>query len=157
MTTAGCSRRFLVGLASVGLAAAAVLAPTAAGAAGTAKPSLSVTPSTNLVDLQTVHVAGANFPAGADIATIQCIKGSTGEAGCDLSTLDYTPANSSGAFALDRSVRRILSTASDSHYDCAKAPGACTLAAADISNTAVHASVFLSFNPKVPPKKTTVT
>lgn len=160
MTRAGYCKRFVVGLATLLTGLGMVMAPTAASAAtasGAVKQSITVSPSTNLIDLQTVHVAGKDFPANADIATVQCIKGAVGQQGCDLSTVEFSPADASGSFTVDRVVRRILNTGASSHYDCAKAPGACTLAAADISDQTVAASASLSFNPKVPPKKATLT
>jgi hypothetical protein len=140
------------------------LGPTAAGAAtaagNTITPTVTVTPSTNLIDFQTVHVAGKNFPSSDAIATIQCIGAATNASGCDLSTLFETRSSSTGSFAIDRLVFRLLTIPGPSgpiQYDCAKAPGACIMAGADIANQTDAAAVPLSFNPKVPPKKTTVT
>jgi hypothetical protein len=163
MTQAGYLKRVVVGLATLAVSTSVALAPGAAEAAPSgpasaspSPPTLTVTPSTNLVDLQTVHLAGHHFPAGATIATIECIKGATGSQGCDLGTLMTTPADSSGSFTFDRYVRRIISILS-SPFDCAKAPGACIMGAADYSDLSAAASAPLSFNPKVPPKQATVT
>jgi hypothetical protein len=158
VATAGC-KRFIVGVVSVALGVGVLLTPTAAGAAtaaGRAKnPTLSVTPSTGLVDYQTVHVVGLNFPANGSIPTAECVKGTTGEAGCDLSTLSFSTASASGSFMLDQFVHRILITLSNTRTDCAKAPGSCVLAAEGGPTGII--SVPLSFNPKVPPRTATIT
>ena len=102
---AGRSARFpqvlVVVLAAVALAAVGMTGSGASIAAGPL-PTVTVTPSTNLVDLQQVTVAGSGFSANAQIATVECRSGALGQADCDLSTLVYTQANASGAFTLQR-------------------------------------------------------
>lgn len=162
MARAGC-KRFIVGLVSVVLGVGVLLTPTTASAAtasgGAKNPTMSVTPSTDLVDYQTVHMVGANFPAGGNIATAECEKGTTGSAGCDLSTLYTATASPSGSLTLDRFVHRIILIAgSNNRADCAKAPGTCVLAAEALTGGSTGIiSVPLSFNPKVPPRTETIT
>ncbi len=121
-----------------------------ASAAGAATPTLSVTPSKNLADLQSVTVAGKGFTPSVTIGIVECASTATGEAGCDLGTLVETTDSSSGAFSISRYVRRIIHPSSG-QLDCASKPGACAMAAADVSNIAEHAGALLSFNPKIPP------
>jgi hypothetical protein len=156
----GSRRSILVGVASLAVGASVALAPAAAAAAPGAPVApaahLSVVPSTNLTDLQTVHVTGEHFPVNSGIVTVQCRKGATGPPDCDLNTVTITPSDATGAFTVDRYVRRIITTGVG-QLDCAKAPGACVMAGADVVSPHIDASTALSFNPKVPPRKATLT
>src|ERR1700682_5198786 len=84
-------------------------------------PTLTVQPSTNLIDLQTVSLGGRVFSASASVATIQCAANASSQNDCDLSTLFIVSASSTGTFSLKRYVRRIISPAAGT-LDCASAP-----------------------------------
>jgi hypothetical protein len=58
-----------------------------AGAAGAA---ITVTPSTALVNGQTVVVTGSGFSAGSMVAVVECVAGATTAAGCDIPAAPVT-------------------------------------------------------------------
>ncbi len=120
-------------------------------------PVVTVTPSTNLVDLQQVTVTGSGFSANAQIGTVECRSGALSEVDCDLSTLVYTQANASGAFTLQRYVRRLIAVNANT-VDCG-APSGCILGAGNIANLSEANGQAIVFNPNVPPQvpKITVT
>ena len=120
-------------------------------------PVVTVTPSTNLVDLQQVTVTGSGFSANAQVATVQCRSGALNQADCDLGTLVYTQSDANGAFTLTRYVRRLIAV-SAAKVDCG-APAGCILGAGNIANLSEANGQAIFFNPNIPPKvpKITVT
>src|SRR5712691_11863720 len=146
-------------LAAVALAVVGMSGSGASIATGalSALPVVTVTPSTNLVDLQQVTVTGSGFSANAQIGTVECRPGALNEADCDLSTLVYSHADGSGTFTLARYVRRLI-TVNATTVDCG-APSGCILGAGNIANLSEANGQAIFFNPKVPPQgpKITVT
>src|SRR5689334_3465660 len=65
-------------------------------------PTVTVMPNTNLHDLQQVTVVATGFTPGVTVGTVECRNGAVGESDCDLSTLFYATADSTGAFTLKR-------------------------------------------------------
>ena len=122
-------RRFAVAIALVvamgamliagDLAGAGPISPTVGGAA------IVASPSTGLIDGQTIAVTGTGFPASAYVAIIQCHEGSVTSSGCDMRTLGYFTAGTDGSIATATMVRSNISTA-DGSFDCS-APEACHL------------------------------
>ena len=140
------------GLASVVIAAIAVVVPAGSAAAAT---SVSVTPDTGLGAVQTVAVAvsgaGANQTAGA----AQCRAGGnplgSGCAGISPST---TSSDGQGRFTVSLTVHRFISVdptpdGLGTIVDCATAPGTCTVVAGTIDGTT--GSQPLAFVPGPPP------
>ena len=144
-------RRFctVVVIALVASMASAV----ASGAA--AAPVLKVAPSKGLADFQQVTVTGSGFAAKTPVLTWECEPGKVEIARCDFTTLVPVATNAHGAFTLHRPVRRTISPgAAGQTVDCAAKAG-CLLVAE--SSASAAASVAISFNPKIPPKKPTIT
>lgn len=122
-------RRFAVAVALVvamgamliagDLAGAGPISPTVGGAA------IVASPSTGLIDGQTISVTGTGFPASAYVAIIQCHEGSITSSGCDMRTLGYFTAGTDGSIATATMVRSNISTA-DGSFDCS-APDSCHL------------------------------
>lgn len=112
-------------------------------------PTLTATPSTDLVNHQLVTVAGAGFTPNASIGWAVCKNGSTGQDDCDLNNLGFAMSNSSGAFTASFTVHRILYTA-NGQVDCATAPETCTIGAAKSSDPSEKAGAPLTFDPSVP-------
>lgn len=90
-------------LAVVPVAVAAILA---AAPAAFAAASLSVSPSSDLKNGQTVTVKGSGYPANLAVYVLECanLQGSNGE-GCDLSNLKQVTTSSSGAFTTTLTVK----------------------------------------------------
>jgi Neocarzinostatin family len=118
-------------------------------AAAWAAPSATVTPSTDLVDLQQVNVDVNGFSANVGVVILMCTAGATTDSECDLSPSTSVTTDASGHASTTFSVRRIITTlAGDT--DCAATPTTCVLAAAKPDRTEV-ARVALQFDPDVPP------
>ena len=67
-------------------------------------PTLTATPSTGLVNHQTVSLAGSGFSPGAGVGWAQCKNGSSGQEDCDINYTGFAATDATGAF--ERVVRR---------------------------------------------------
>lgn len=103
----------------------------------TTTPTMTVTPNTGLADRQNVTVTGSGFDSNAFLAIVECPSGATDFGSCDLSTLNVTNADTSGALSVQTSVRRLIAPSGPT-LDCA-VPATCELVVAD--PTAVLARV----------------
>jgi hypothetical protein len=120
-----------------------------AEAAQPAAPSLSATPSTGLVQGDTVTVTGTGFPAGDRIGIVQCKLVTDGPIGCNLSTLVYSTADASGSFSASFVPRRILYV-DGTPVDCADLD-ACKIGAGSVADQTQGADAAIQFDPAVPP------
>ena len=121
-------------------------------------PTLSVTPSTNLLNGQTVAVTGTNYPANTMVALLECLDPPTTDPfNCGSSTGQYTVSDSSGNISYTYTVRRVLRTNGTS-TDCAT-PGACVLLSGvqEIGDGATAPITFDGSVPLPPPPSITVT
>jgi len=118
------------------------------------QPTVAVTPSTQLVDLQSVLVVGSDFSPNATIASVECAPGAVTVDNCDLSTAVYANADANGAFTSNRVVRRLIEVGG-STVDCA-APTGCILGAGNIANYAESSGMAISFDPSKPPVTTKI-
>jgi hypothetical protein len=113
-------------------------------------PSLTVTPSTGLVHLQTVTLSGTGFTPNVSVGWAECKNNNSGDAGdCDTSHTGFASTDGSGAFSAPFTARRTLHTP-NGDVDCAAAPGTCNIGAAKISDYAEHAGAPLTFDPNAP-------
>src|SRR5262249_41169349 len=106
----GLAVAILAGCVVAGAPAAAVGAAVRGGTATT----LTVTPSTNLKDGQSVTVTGAGYPANVTTDLVQCEQ----SVGCDFSNLQLQQTDDSGGYTTTYDVRRIL-TLDSGTVDCA--------------------------------------
>src|SRR5690606_23989387 len=153
----GATRRTRRRLLSVLTVVAGLLAATAVTALPSsaaepnvaAAPTATVTPSTGLVQGDTVTVAGTGFPGTTMLGIIQCIPGD-GVEFCGMSTLTYASTNPAGAFSTTFVPRRILRVAGVDH-DCSVA-GACRIGIGTVPDgSGGTATVDIQFDPTVPP------
>ena len=112
-------------------------------------PTLTATPSTGLVNHQPVSLAGSGFSPGAGVGWAQCKNGSSGQDDCDINDTGFAATDTTGAFSASFDVRRILHTA-NGDFDCASAPEACTIGAAESVDPTQRAGAPLSFDPTAP-------
>jgi hypothetical protein len=140
-------RRFVARATSV--CATALFAVVGWSGTAWAAPSATVTPSTDLVDRQQVHVEVDGFSAGVNVVVLMCTAGATSDSQCDLSPSMTVVTNTSGHAETDFTVRRIITTVAG-NTDCAATPTTCILAAAKPDQTEV-ARAALQFDPDVPP------
>ncbi|HEX4822285.1 MAG TPA: neocarzinostatin apoprotein domain-containing protein [Acidimicrobiales bacterium] len=145
-------------------------------------PSASASPSTALVDGQTVTVSADGFPPGGNLFMVECKAGSTDGSGCDLSRLTNVTVDDNGRFETQFAVQRILNlgppvippptpktavpqagpaaaafltpAADSSTFDCASAPGACVISFAFLGPEIEFAEAPLTFDASVPPPTT---
>jgi len=119
------------------------ISPAAGGAA------IVASPSTGLIDRQTISVTGSGYPASAYVAIIQCHHASVTSSGCDMSTLGYFTARSDGSISTATMVRSTISTA-DGSFDCS-APDSCHLGVGVVPDGNPSAIASIQVAPFTPP------
>jgi hypothetical protein len=127
------------------------------GSSSTCGPAtLTAKPDTALADGQSISVTGGDFSPSSGVGIVECERGATGPAQCDLSTLYEVQANSSGSFTTPYTVSRIIDIsgsigkagAKGRVMDCAVSP--CILGAADVDDYAIAGKTPLYFNVRSP-------
>jgi hypothetical protein len=106
-------------------------------------PTVTVSPSTGLVDQQVVQVAGSGFTVGSTVALLECPAGSTEVSACDLSTILIVTADTTGAIATPYKAVRVI-TVGGTGLDCS-APAACVLSAGNVDDFDQRSLVAISF------------
>jgi len=109
-------------------------------------PTVTATPDTDLVDGQTITLAGSGFTPGT-VAAVQCATAVPGAPGCTTGRPVFGEADEEGEATIELRVRRFL-TIQGTTYDCAE-PGTCTAAIGEIS-TMTGASAAITFDPEAP-------
>jgi Neocarzinostatin family len=147
------------------LAAATVALLLVVGGLGSAAPApaqtpeavFSVEPSTGLVDGQSVRYAGSGFPAGADIAILQCIPGATDLFGvltrCAFPQTVTAPDATGSIGGFFTVSRTFLPVAGGPAVDCAAAAGVCAISVFDFSTVI---DVPIAFADPLPPPPPTI-
>ena len=121
-------------------------------------PTLVVTPSTDLLNGQTVTVTGTDYPANSMVALIECLDPPTTDPfNCSYATATYTMSDGFGSIATPMAVRRIVRFDGTS-TDCATA-GACVILSAvqEVGDGATASIQFDGSVPPPPPPSVTVT
>ena len=117
-------------------------------------PSITVTPSTNLLDGQTVTVEGSDFPSGSFVVLVECVDAASGgQSNCDLSNQMGTGADASGSFSVTMRLSRLISTPAQGTTDCAQ-PSTCIIGAGvppDGSQGSAKAPIQFDPNAPLPP------
>jgi len=106
-------------------------------------PSVTVVPSTNLLDGETVTVTGLGFSAYATISVSECQSGATGPADCAVATDLLTTADAFGSVATTYKVAQDIQVASTT-VDCL-VPDACELGVANVNDFQQGSLVPLAF------------
>ncbi|HEX4491250.1 MAG TPA: neocarzinostatin apoprotein domain-containing protein [Acidimicrobiia bacterium] len=125
-----------------------------AGAATAKAPSITVTPHTALKPGQTVKVALTGFGHKRDVVAIECLKGTTDPAACDIGNYVEGTTDAAGALTLKLTVHRTL-LGDDGFADCVKVACEVLASPGSVFSTATTASI--AFDPKVPLPKTSLT
>ncbi|MCB1259395.1 MAG: hypothetical protein KDB33_03205 [Acidimicrobiales bacterium] len=122
----------------------------------TPMPTMTVTPDTGLVDLQTVSVTGASFPTtwtpspGSGVPPVmisQCLTA----APYSCQTAGMAVPDPTGAFTVSIDVRAALYSYSDDMiHDCRVAPNTCRLVGTSYGDYDVAAFTPLAFDPSAP-------
>jgi len=144
---------------ALGLAAAAVVVLVWGASPAWAARTISVDPSTDLVDRQVVTVSGTGYQSNTQVGLAVCEADPLSLGDCDLDNIRIPTTDGSGAFETTFPVRRYIRT-NDGTTDCAVAPGACVLGNGPPELGPDFAAAPLSFDPDVPglpPLEVTVT
>jgi hypothetical protein len=150
-------RKFLM-IGAVLCVGAVVVPAAASGARGRATPtasvpaaggsaaSVTVDPSTDLLDGQTVTVTGSGFKASTDYVLLECQAGATKvPTGCGLVDLDFISSDSTGSFSTPFDVARMITLeASGTTIDCAVQ--SCVLDVGTEKGALTSASAPISFD-----------
>jgi hypothetical protein len=111
--------------------------------------SVSATPSTGLLDGQTVIVRGSGFAPDAHIAMVTCgaesEKLANKQDACAIAQVQYASADARGNVSTSYVVQRTIETAKLGKIDCGSAPNRCRLGVGELQ-TQKGASVLLSFS-----------
>jgi hypothetical protein len=119
-------------------------------AATAATATVAVTPSTGLVDGQSVVVTGTGWTANASIGLCEAVPSlPTGPGECNNGAFTLISADSSGHFTQSLIVRRTITPPNTGvPVDCAAASNPCAIGAADASDVAgTAAGMTIEFNP----------
>lgn len=150
--------RRVVAVAAMAAATAGAAMPAAAGAA--TAPQLVVEPSTGLLDDQHVTVTGSGFPAGVQVAVVQCDASDTTDAGCDFVTAKDGITDEDGTFRIVFEVERVVVRGNGTTIDCLTAPEGCAVVVFATAAPGERVAVPISFDPSEPrphPLRVTVT
>jgi hypothetical protein len=99
-------RKVLVAIALLLLAASQAIAPDRAGAQEA--PSITVTPSTELVEGQILSVSGTGFLPSTTVYVVPCPAAVINGIDCDLNVLTSTQTDATGAFTTTYVARRFI-------------------------------------------------
>ncbi len=111
-------------------------------------PVVTVTPSTNLLEGETVTVTGANFEANAGMGVVQCATPpSSSGSNCNVSGVKFITVGSDGAFSTTFVVHRMLYNGGTT--DCAVA-GACVIGVGS-GDPSAGDTADITFDASVPP------
>jgi hypothetical protein len=114
-------------------------------------PAITSTPSTGLVDGQTVTLAGTGFSAGGGIFFCQGIlTGHTPSPADCGDTITSTQADATGSFSISVTVHRFLVVVGTGVIDCAQPQSTCAFGADDLSLSTGIVSTPLAFTPQAP-------
>lgn len=121
-----------------------------AAAPATAEPAgtVTVTPSTDLIDDQVVEVHGEGWRPGSFLVIAQCDARATSFAGCDDSAASVIEGHGE-SFTVELRVERGVNSSRYGAIDCASAPGACIVAVLYRPGR-ILASDDLAFDPEGP-------
>jgi hypothetical protein len=125
---------------------AALISPPAAAQVA---PSVVVSPSTDLVDGQTVSVEASGFPANTTLAVVECQAGGTTVSDCGVGTASVLSSDANGQLTTDYATSRVIFTRSVGRLDCAT--DACVLVVGTLSATVVATEPISFQNTPLPP------
>jgi len=112
--------------------------------------TVTVTPDSDLVDFQTVHVEGTGFEPGALLEIFECRSDAVDEVGCDADNAFFADADASGVVNYDFVVDARIYDHTGTETDCRVAPGICTIGVGFILDHADSVFAPLAFDPDAP-------
>ncbi len=115
-------------------------------------PTITISPTTDLVDGQTVHVTGDGLPINRAVGVVQCEAGPQFPEGC-YGGLTGASADGSGHAEFDVTVQRMLSSGFLAPTDCAASQDRCQLVVLNQNYTPID-HVVINFRALVDPPPT---
>jgi hypothetical protein len=115
-------------------------------AACTTGPSISVAPSTGLVDGQAVTVTGRGYAPNSSLGMVQCVAGADSIDDCDGRTATSFSADATGGYRRPLTVHRTIQHNVGQTTDCSR-PGACIVASVYIHGFQGLATHPIQFHP----------
>jgi Neocarzinostatin family len=110
-------------------------------------PTVTATPNTKLADGQQISVSASGFAPNALVAVVECPTKTVSPDACDLNTLNFGQAGSTGAFSnLPFIVSRVLSDGTDCALN-----GGCYVGTQDAATGGAAAAALITFDPTIPP------
>lgn len=116
------------------LVMAATLIGTAGPASAQAGPTVTATPSTDLLDGQTITISGTGASPGQSLYVGQCGPGVTDPFSCDIRSVVTTVVDSNGEYSSEYAVKRFI-PAPGGTADCAT--GGCTVGISNLGDVSV--------------------
>lgn len=114
-------------------------------------PAVTVDPTTDLVDRQSVHVSGSGFSPGLPLSVAECaVSPDPGYPPNPCRYLRTVTADDRGEIAHDIAVRRMVGSMSHDPVDCAQEPGRCVLRVGPDYVPEDQALIALTFDPDAP-------
>ena len=113
-------------------------------------PTISVTPSTDLIDRQSVHVTGSGFRPLRTVQVGQCIGGTTDFYQCRPTSYEPPTVAADGTLDTTLAVRTILQPYDGTTVDCRSAAGACEVQVGPLNQGDPPLRQALSFDPDAP-------
>jgi hypothetical protein len=151
----------ILGAASLNdLSASAAAALSFSGTAPPPPPpaSLTVAPSTGLLDRQLVQVTGSGLPPNNSVQVVECKRKSPSSddpALCDFSAAVYSEVDGSGHLGASLSVKRVI-TIKQVRVDCALAASGCEVRAVPFVGPPARAPIAFDASQPPPPAPTLV-
>jgi hypothetical protein len=107
-------------------------------------PTVTATPSTGLVDGQSITISGTGFTPNVQVAAAECGAGTVGTQSCDLGNVVYGTSDGSGDASISFTVHASLSTATGT-IDCTTGAGACVVGLANLNDLSEANGAPLTF------------
>jgi hypothetical protein len=146
---AGSWRRAAGALAlAVGLTVA--LGPPGAAQPAPPGPTVSVTPSSGLVDFQFVRVTGSGFEPNALLEYFECRGGAVSEADCDGFNADFVDADGAGNVDFTIPIDARIYLPDGTEVDCRTDPAGCEIGVGFMLDADEWPEAALGFDPAAP-------
>jgi hypothetical protein len=140
-------KRFVSGIAAVAfmLGGTAYIGVFGAGATGT--PTISITPNTGLVNMQSVQVTGSGFTPNltqGSTAAVECLATATTSAGCDSADYVLVTSDANGIVSFSFTVR--TGTIGNGTCGTSATDATCIISIATVAPPAVLAYATITFS-----------
>jgi len=113
-------------------------------------PTATATPSTGLIDRQSIHITGSGFRPNRSVAMVECIGGSSDYYKCSNSYDPYPTVATDGTIDATMAVRTLLHAIDGTTVDCRTSAGACEIQVGSPDQPTNRIHLPLAFDPNAP-------